>query len=265
MKTNSRNPTTTTITITLLAFFTITAMSSSDPVSGAPLAVVENASNCVQLIDRADKALQNILWIGDRNLPVPESLTAMEGQCKKLKSSVKGFRAYGKCIRLFPKQVFNIFVNNAKKAAKTRCDTEAGRSDFVRVTSCYANDTKTNLDRVIDQMVVFTQHVSDTIPNENKLPWVCCGYLYTGVAIRGELNKTCGVETQTYTENLMRNMFSDVMDLSCGKFSVLGNCHTLLPKSNLKYKELTAVKVLSPVSSIWKPLSKITQTLEESR
>lgn len=131
------------------------------------------------------------------------------------------------------------------------------------MTECYTADTKERLDAGMDRMAVFTHFVAtNSIEKDKKLPWVCCGYQYTGNATTTDLARDCGQQTLDYTNGIMRSLFSDVMDLTCGKFNSIAACKEQLPESFAKYSEIAAQKDLRPQSSLWKPLLKITRSLE---
>lgn len=225
----------------------------------------DRGQECRALNTRADLAFQGILWIGDRRQAIPRTTVDMEAHCKAMKDSVRTFRSYGKCVRLFPKQVFSIVATNTRKTIKARCDTDVARQEFLNVTRCYSNDTKERLDIAMDRMAVFTQYVTTSaIAKDDKLPWVCCGYQYTGNVTTAGLAQDCGRETLDYTSGIMKSLFSDVMDLTCGKYSSIVTCKEQLPASLEKYEQIAQQSELKPNSSLWKPLLKITRSLERS-
>ena len=85
----------------------------------------------------------------------------------------------------------------------------------------------------VNNVLKYALNVSDV---NDIIPATCCGFHQILKQAKSDMNFTCNArklglpETPDFIVSLVESTFSDVIDMTCAKFSNLKDCWTLAPK-----------------------------------
>lgn len=83
--------------------------------------------SCDQQLITTDKCVQRAMFVADKEVPVPKNIRELEHNCQKIKREIRCIHDFKRCLKPFPKSMFNVVLYNIKKVIKSVCDTLAGK------------------------------------------------------------------------------------------------------------------------------------------
>ena len=183
--------------------------------------------------------------IGDEKVVIPTTIKELEEEhCTRIKSEVQCVNEFKPCLKLFPRTIFNMIMQNVKsRVIKNLCDTESGKKEFIKHMSCFDPTNIVILHQIVNNLTVIVDHVATKSSDELIIPSLCCGYFKIqedGLRILNNLcsNRT-GADTAKFAMSLMRSVVADAVDLGCGRYSSKKSCDQYLPEVMKTLGEIT--------------------------
>ncbi|RWS26216.1 hypothetical protein B4U80_00126, partial [Leptotrombidium deliense] len=186
----------------------------------------------------------------------------------EIKESYKCLQKFGKCLRLFPKQVFSMTMRSSKKIIKDRCDTEKGRKEFLKHTQCLSIPEIYDFNRCVDKGVIIMKYVAANASTEELIPAVCCAFQEIADCLKHKGDEYClektGPTTGNYIAGIARTVAKDLIELSCGERTSTQNCRKIEPKWMKKFAQLGTPfsKIKPQKNSFFNPLIKLSERLD---
>ena len=173
-----------------------------------------------------------------------------------MKSNLKCVKDYAKCLKPLPKTMYGILHAGMKKEVTARCTTQDARKEFVKQV-LISEPTKAMYDAIFFKLVNFYDYTTHNKSAELQLPYICCGFQYILKEMFETVSRGNSEETAKYFDKSIKNMWGDVIDFACGKFSDLGKCRKDLPETEKLYNS----QPLNGTTGILVPLIRFTKTL----
>lgn len=231
----------------------------------APASEDKNDVNCEDLLMKGDHAFNKIMFLGDTNVTHFTSKQDLkERYCEPFLGWIKTISNYTKCLKAFSKSVLNIVLSNIKKIHKNSCFDDAKLSEAYSHAKCMDSENKEKIASTVNIGVAYVQFISE-LPNvDDIIPALCCGSVEYFKSIESIIDASCrsktGPNTGKYILGLIRNVFSDAMDLMCGKFPTEQSCQSQIPelfkqvsdsmKQNKHYNHSLAIPLVEMVKRL---------------
>lgn len=151
-----------------------------------------------------------------------------------MKGHLKTIGDYRPCLRAFPKQLFSMILQNAKKNVKTICATTKERNDFLDNMKCFTNETYPDFVQLGHDITSLVEYLSNMTDIDNMIPGLCCGYQMIMSNSREVLAKLCsqqgvGESGPNYFLGLVQAAMADAIDMMCGSYSTAEVCQKKKP------------------------------------
>lgn len=183
--------------------------------------------DCEEQLTKTDVCIRKALLIGDRELVIPKNSQEMDQHCKKGREQMQCVRGYGKCLKLFPRQIFGMVLGNIRKLFKETCDSESGRQQFLKHSLCLRPEHLPKMHNLIDRFTIQLSYVANNVSKDGKIPYICCAYFLNQVHLRKTVSNMCdaitGPSTTEYVIGMFNRVVSEAIDLGCGKYRWVEN------------------------------------------
>ncbi|RWS09973.1 uncharacterized protein B4U79_09300, partial [Dinothrombium tinctorium] len=198
--------------------------------------------SCQDILDSTDTCLKKIFYIGDKDIVFVKNETQLDEHCEEIKKSYQCVRRFGKCLRLFPKQVFTMLLRGGKKVIKERCDTKNGRKEFLKHTKCLRFPDIFDYNKCADKGVIVLNLINKTASVSELIPALCCAFhdIVNCLEVKGEEHcaNYSGPGTGRYVSGIANSVVKDVIELSCGQRKSLEQCYKYEPKWMKQFDEI---------------------------
>ncbi|RWS26217.1 hypothetical protein B4U80_00127 [Leptotrombidium deliense] len=189
---------------------------------------------------------------------------------RDMQESLKCVRKFGRCLKLFPKQVFTILVRGGKKVIKDRCDIKRGRKEFLKHTQCFSRPEVYDFNRCVDKASIILNFVSTNATTPELIPALCCAFYDVVDCLKRKGDEYCidktGPETGEYVSNTAKTVVSEVIELTCGQRKSLEDCQKHEPKWMKIFEQLgSPFEQIKPQKlGIFYPLIKVAKRLDSN-
>lgn len=173
-----------------------------------------------------------------------------------MKRNLKCVKEYAKCLKPLPKTMYGILHAGMKKEVNKRCTSDESRKEFLKHV-LLSEPTKPIYDGIFFKLVNFYDFTTRNMTNEMQLPHICCGFQYILREMFDSVTKGNSEETAKYFDRSIKNMWGDIIDFACGKFSDVKICQKELPDAEILYNN----QPTNGSNGILVPLIRFTKTL----
>lgn len=204
------------------------------------------SSECVQLMLKSDRCVQEALFVGQSpdEVLMPRTEQDVDFYCDRLKGTMACLSEYGRsCLRLMPKTLYGVMARDARKALRTMCSDAAAKGRALRHLACFRRDKLPFYYDMVNGYTNVLVHLSrPEIPVPEVIGSCCCAFhLLHETSVRvidGECNGVTGLQTGAFVGGLVRTIASSALDVSCGKHSSIAVCQQLQPDAMALYARL---------------------------
>lgn len=173
-----------------------------------------------------------------------------------MKRNLKCVKEYAKCLKPLPKTMYGILHAGMKKEVTARCSSDDSRKEFLKQV-LISEPTKPMYDAVFFKLVNFYDMTTKNKTAEIQLPYICCGFQYILKEMFETVTKGNSEETARYFDKSIKNMWGDIIDFACGKYSDMAKCRRDLPETEKLYNSQPS----TGSNGILVPLIRFTKTL----
>lgn len=131
--------------------------------------------------------------------------------------------------------------------------------------TCLTNQTKPKADHLVNSFSNVIQFISRNVSNDDKFVWSCCSTHYTLVKMESMIRSTCprvNQDAEDYIKLTVTTLFSDIMDLACGRYSNYDNCMKRVPE-NMRIVDQVFNSQEQKSHSLLRPLIQIALSLDQ--
>ena len=100
------------------------------------------------------------------------------------------------------------------------------------------SSTKDVYDKVVYKLVNYYDFVTVNMSAGKQLPHLCCGYQQFREELFGKIKQLTNEDNARYALQSMQNLFSDLIDFSCGQYSDMKKCTAVLPEATKIYETM---------------------------
>lgn len=147
-------------------------------------------------------------------------------------------KKYRSCLKGFQRSLYVIIATRIRKIQKSICSTDEKMDEAFNHAKCVTNETLPVFQHLAYQVRSLFTTLSALESSDDVIPGLCCGmHGFIDVA-RPKLHETCtprtGPKTSDYLIGLVNQVFSDVLDMMCGRYPSLEKCKELQPEVTKK-------------------------------
>jgi len=219
--------------------------------------------DCPSLLEKADSCITRAALFGDAN--IPRSNEEMDVHCSLGQEYSSCVKAYGKCLKPFPRQILYLMISNMKKLMKDTCDSETKRQEFLLHSKCMTPEKIPRVKRLLDKVTIHLNHIAYNVSKEAKIPFICCSFFVGREEMEREVTEMCeSTETKEWLIKMMERAVNDAVDLACGKYSSIQVCRKEIPEGMETLERIIQDQYFVPQnSSFFVPLMAITEDLDD--
>ncbi|KAI1306058.1 hypothetical protein HDE_01243 [Halotydeus destructor] len=222
--------------------------------------------NCDVLLRETDKCVLDIFVVGQGAAKIPRTDGELDVYCDKFqRHTVPCIKRYASsCLTPFPRQLFTVGYGLGVKQLKKFCNTENGRKEWLNHTPCFKNEQLQLVQRYMDTVTVFVEHVEAKVDSHQMIPWICCAYFTIYEQAKEQLYNLCPQpKTVDFFLNIVKSVATDLVDIGCGQYSTPTSCRKHLPEAMAVFDKLSdPTKLRSPGYSPVIPLVSIMKKLD---
>lgn len=141
---------------------------------------------------------------------------------------VKESSQYGKCLKPFPKSLFNLVLLNTKKVHKQICNSKEKLEEAFSHLKCIQKNTKEAISMAMTLVNSLLVQITEFENVDDMIPGLCCGTTEIFQALPSVIDNVClpltGPSTGAYITNLMSSLLQELIDIMCGKYSTRDAC-----------------------------------------
>lgn len=173
---------------------------------------------------------------------------------------------YKKCLRPFPAQIFAMVINNMKKTWKTFCFSEENKNTAFNHLKCVTPETHPKFQEAGYMIISMVDYVSRLKDLDEAIPSLCCGAHKLVARIEKHLEATCSTVGKKGSGKWMTeaawSMLSDTMDMLCGNYENIADCHSKVPEIVAKVEAATKSEAISN-STVVTPFVRLIKRLDK--
>ena len=177
-------------------------------------------AECDRLLRQSDTCIRKAMLFTDTGAKFPQTMEEIERFCVLGSSYMKCVRAYGACLKPFPRQVFTILIRNIKTLQRDTCDSEKGKREFALHSRCMTPDNLAHVQRLMDKMTMHLTFVLRNTTREQRIPFMCCSVILGKREMDSAVKRMCSGRTGSATIDYVNRMYAQVageaIDIGCG-------------------------------------------------
>ncbi|KAI1301680.1 hypothetical protein HDE_03151 [Halotydeus destructor] len=195
-----------------------------------------NTKECLEVSGKVDTCLRHALLMG-QNGTLPRTVGQMDKMvCSTLNGDMKCIATLRKCLKPFPRTLFNVVVRNINKVvSETICGSTGQKQlviDYLKCIQSPAELEKWYL--IMDRVSVILAHIHKESATVDLLPHMCCATVFSLKRAYKDIDDVCssrtGDGTVNFVSKVIKSLFGDLADLACGKYRKVENCVNEMPK-----------------------------------
>ena len=205
---------------------------TSTPVSIKTTTIPTRNSKCLAIQEELDSRFNEIFFfLKPNHYGFNDSTDMTDNYCVKVPEWVKDIQDYRRCFRLFPRTLFNIVITNLKKVYKKFCLDSQSMKLALKHLECLDKETSPSFLDVGDKITSLLRHVANMSDPNQVIPGLCCGVNHWLLQCKDEWEKICKSkarpDTPEFYMDFVKSLFSDVLDIMCGKLSSATECQSI--------------------------------------
>lgn len=196
-------------------------------------------SDCDKVKDELSIVVDKMLVLIDpdfKGFPTKQHL--QREYCSKIDQWNQPIKKYRRCLKGFQRSLYVIIANRIRKIQKDICSTDEKIDEAYNHAKCVTNDTLPVIKHLAYQVRSLFTTLSAMESRDDIIPGLCCGMHSLIDVIRPKLHEICtprtGPKTPDYLIGLVNQVFSDVLDIMCGRYPSLEKCKELQPEVTKK-------------------------------
>ncbi|KAI1306056.1 hypothetical protein HDE_01241 [Halotydeus destructor] len=222
---------------------------------------------CDRYAKEADDCLLDIMLVGKTSAPVAKTKPQLAIYCNNVgKKTLPCIRKFtDTCMTPFPRSIFNVGFKLMMRQFKRYCYTPEGQTEFVNNAECFEPDTIQAIQKYMDIVTNFADHVVANVTTQEIIPSLCCTYFTVLEMGTKEFTQICGrPKAVEFFVSIVKSVATDLVDIGCGKFSTPDSCYRLLPETMAVFDRIVRPEnlKLSPGYTPMIPLVKLMRKLD---
>jgi len=188
---------------------------------------------CEQLEQIGERGFRK-MFIAEEGGTIPKTEAEFETRCNEGKKLYKSLLEYKKCLKPFPRQIFETTTQSVSKLLKKNCGDAEGKKIALKVLQCTTPEAvKSGQTCAVGSLDTIEKLSKSTDKKEKLIPKLCCLAHVTTDCVRRKVGdikcEDKSVDVNAHMEEIINSMSKDALDIACNDYKTLKQCEASVP------------------------------------
>jgi len=202
-------------------------------ISVANCALSPSGDECQEIFARGDACLRHAVLVGRANITVlPKNVGDVDNMvCSTVDADITCISEMRKCLRAFPRTIFNIAIKSVRKTIKKMlCENSATKQGLVNALECLKSEVEQAIAfGLLDKLAAIMDEINDNATTTEIFPSLCCSVKLTRQHVSTTVQELCP-QLAVLLDEVIQGLFGEVLDMGCGRWHKPNVCDEKIPE-----------------------------------